>query len=211
MSEMDLPRVGPVSSQRAPAREPRANTATGMACFDTAIGRCGIAWSGRGVAGVQLPEAHDGATRALLAQRFPGATECEPPVAVAQAIDALQAALRGEPDRLHDIELDLHGVPPFEREVYAAARRIPCGSTLTYGELARQIGAPGAARAVGQALGRNPFAPVVPCHRVLGAGGRPGGFSAHGGLATKLRLLEIEGAAGFGKGGLFGSGDAMGA
>ncbi len=124
---------------------------------------------------------------------------------VVDAIAAITALLRGEADDTPSIVLDTNAVPPFERSVFEACRRIAAGSTLTYGELARQIGAPGAARAVGRALGRNPYAPVVPCHRVLAAGGRPGGFSAHGGLATKLRLLEIEGAPGFGAGSLFGS------
>lgn len=179
--------------------------AIGMRLFDTAIGCCGIAWSERGVVGVQLPEADASATQALLGRRFPGAGPRSPPPEVMEAIAAITALLRGEHDDMPSIVLDWCGVPPFERSVYEAARRIAAGSTLTYGELARQLGAPGAARAVGQALGRNPYAPVVPCHRVLAAGGRPGGFSAHGGLATKLRLLEIEEAPGFGAGSLFGS------
>lgn len=180
-------------------------TAIGIEVFDTAIGPCGIAWSERGVAGVQLPEADAPATQALLGRRFPGAEQRSPPREVIDAIAAITALLRGEPDDTPSIVLDLRGVAPFERSVFEACRRIAAGSTLTYGEMAREIGAPGAARAVGRALGRNPYAPVVPCHRVLAAGGRPGGFSAHGGLATKLRLLEIEGAPGFGAGGLFGS------
>jgi len=180
-------------------------TAVAIALFDTAIGRCGIAWSERGVVGVQLPEADATATQALLTRRFPGAAQRLPPAEVASAIAAIAALLRGEADDMPGIALDMQAVPPFERSVFEAARSIAAGSTLTYGELARQIGAPGSARAVGQALGRNPFAPVVPCHRVLAAGGRPGGFSAHGGLATKLRLLEIEGAPGFGAGSLFGN------
>jgi methylated-DNA-[protein]-cysteine S-methyltransferase len=108
------------------------------------------------------------------------------------AITRIQALLTGARDDLADLPLALEGVPEFHRQVYAVARAIPPGEVLTYGEVARRIGEPGAARAVGQALGRNPFAPVVPCHRVLAAGGRSGGFSAEGGAATKLKMLEIE-------------------
>jgi methylated-DNA-[protein]-cysteine S-methyltransferase len=183
---------------------PASPWAAGLALFDTAIGSCGIAWTGHGVAGVQLPEADARATQRRLAGSFPGVPCRVPPAEVAGAIAAIAALLRGDAQNLVGIVLDLQGVSEFERCVYRATRRIARGSTLTYGELAREIGLPGAARAVGQALGRNPYAPVVPCHRVLAAGGRPGGFSAHGGLRTKLRLLEIEGAPGFGRGGLFG-------
>jgi methylated-DNA-[protein]-cysteine S-methyltransferase len=103
--------------------------------------------------------------------------------------------LRGAPNQpadLSNIQLDMEGVPPFHRRVYEVARAIAPGNTRTYGEIATRLGDPGAARAVGQALGHNPFAPVVPCHRVLAAGGRSGGFSANGGVATKLRMLQIE-------------------
>jgi methylated-DNA-[protein]-cysteine S-methyltransferase len=103
------------------------------------------------------------------------------------------ALLDGKPIDLSGIELDMEGVPPFRRRVYEAARRIPAGKTLSYGEIAARIDAPGSARAVGQALGRNPFAIIVPCHRVLAASGKPGGFSANGGVSTKLRMLAIEG------------------
>ena len=167
----------------------------GFTLFDTGIGRCGIAWSGRGVVGVQLPEAREAATRTRLLERFPEAREASPPLAVKRALDRITALLHGEKSDLSTIALDMDGVPPFHRRVYAAARKIPPGSTLSYGEIATRIGAPGAARAVGQALGRNPFAIVVPCHRVLAAGGKVGGFSADGGITTKLRLLSLEGAA----------------
>jgi O-6-methylguanine DNA methyltransferase len=126
--------------------------------------------------------------------RFPGAESAAPPAKVQGAIADIQALLTGAPRALEDVELDMQGVPPFHRRVYIAARAIPPGRTCSYGEIATRIGAPGAARAVGQALGRNPFAIVVPCHRVLAAGGRTGGFSANGGVATKLRMLSIEGA-----------------
>jgi methylated-DNA-[protein]-cysteine S-methyltransferase len=126
--------------------------------------------------------------------RFPGAANGEPPSSVKTAISEIQALLTGEQRALDRVELDMEGVPPFHRRVYVAARAIPPGQTASYGEIATRVGAPGAARAVGQALGRNPFAIVVPCHRVLAAGGRTGGFSANGGVATKLRMLSIEGA-----------------
>lgn len=166
----------------------------GFALFETAIGRCGIAWGERGLAGVQLPEADEGRTRARMLRRFPGAAEGAPPPAVRSAIEAIGALLRGEPSDLSDVVLDTRGVPPFHRRVYAIARSIAPGETLTYGEIAVRLGEPSAAREVGRALGRNPFPIVVPCHRVLAAGGRTGGFSAPGGVATKRRLLAIEGA-----------------
>ncbi len=108
------------------------------------------------------------------------------------AIDGIVALLHGEAGDLSAIELDMDGVPPFHRRVYALARTIAPGETMSYGEIAAQLGAAGSARAVGQALARNPFAIVVPCHRVLAAGGKVGGFSANGGTTTKLRLLSIE-------------------
>jgi methylated-DNA-[protein]-cysteine S-methyltransferase len=168
-------------------------TASGFAIFDTAIGRCGIAWGARGVAGVQLPEAGESETRTRLLHRFPAAGEMPPPTEVQSAVDCITALLRGEASDLSIIALDMSLVPAFHRRVYEAARTIPPGMTLSYGEIAAQIGAPGAARAVGQALGRNPFPIVVPCHRVLAAGGKIGGFSAQGGVATKRRMLAIEG------------------
>jgi O-6-methylguanine DNA methyltransferase len=167
------------------------------------IGRCGIAWGARGVVGVQLPEAREPATRARLRQRFPAAREATPPRDVQRALDGITALLHGESSDLSAVALDMDHVPPFHRRVYEAARMIPPGATLAYGEIAARLGAPGAARAVGQALGRNPFAIVVPCHRVLAAGGKVGGFSANGGVTTKLRLLGIEGAQAGGQPGLF--------
>ncbi|HVP30896.1 MAG TPA: methylated-DNA--[protein]-cysteine S-methyltransferase [Myxococcota bacterium] len=164
--------------------------------FDTALGRCGIAWGGRGIVTVQLPEAREAETRARLRRRFPGAREAPPPPGVARAIGAIVALLRGEPSDLSGVPLDMARVPPFHRRVYEVARTIPPGATLSYGEIAARLGDRGLARAVGQALGRNPFALVVPCHRVLAASGKPGGFSARGGVATKLRLLAIERAEG---------------
>ena len=165
-----------------------------FALFETAIGTCGIAWGENGLVGVQLPEPSAPETRARMLRRHPAARETSPPSRVRLAIDAISAHLRGEAADLSTVDLDMDGVPDFHRRVYEIARGIPSGATLSYGEIASRIGEPSAAREVGQALGRNPFPIVVPCHRVLAAGGKTGGFSAPGGIATKLRLLAIEGA-----------------
>ena len=167
---------------------------TGFALFDTAIGWCGIAWGARGLVGVQLPEGSAPATRARLLRRFPDAREAPPPPEAQRAIDGITTLLRGEPSALDRVALDMEGVPEFNRRVYEVARTIPWGATLSYGEIAKRLGDPGVARDVGQALGQNPFAIVVPCHRVLAAGGKWGGFSARGGVSTKRRLLSIEAA-----------------
>lgn len=168
----------------------------GFALFDTPLGHCGIAWVTEGqrevLSGVQLPEGHEGAGRARMQRRFPAVPEVAPPPWVAEAITRIRATLEGAPDTLADLPLCMAGVPPFHQQVYAVARAIAPGQTLTYGEVATRLGQPGAARAVGQALGHNPFAPVVPCHRVLAAGQRSGGFSATGGVDTKLRMLLAE-------------------
>ncbi|HEY2927581.1 methylated-DNA--[protein]-cysteine S-methyltransferase [Piscinibacter sp.] len=169
-------------------------SAQGFTLFDTAIGHCGIAWNDRGVVGFQLPEAREADTRSRLRRRFTSAQEMSPPPEIGQAIAGIVALLRGEPVDLSGVPLDMDGVPLFHRRVYELARGIGSGHTLTYGEIAAQLGEPGSARAVGHALGRNPFAIIVPCHRVLAAGGRLGGFSAPGGVETKRRLLAIEGA-----------------
>jgi methylated-DNA-[protein]-cysteine S-methyltransferase len=167
-------------------------TAYGFQLFDTTIGRCGIGWSERGIAVLQLPEARDSATRVRVLNRCPDAHEESAPPDIQDAIDRITALMRGEPSALSLLVLDMHNVPPFHQRVYTVARRIPPGTTLTYGQVAMRLGEPGAARAVGQALGRNPFAIIVPCHRVLAAGGKTGGFSANGGVRTKLRMLAIE-------------------
>jgi methylated-DNA-[protein]-cysteine S-methyltransferase len=164
-----------------------------FALFATAIGTLGVAWSARGIAGVFLPEASDAATRRRIARRFPGARESAPPADVRRALDAIAALLRGERTDLSEIPLDMSEVPELHRRVYEVARTIAPGRTLSYGEIAARLGDKQLARDVGQALAKNPFSIVVPCHRVLAADGKPGGFSARGGLATKLRLLSIEG------------------
>jgi methylated-DNA-[protein]-cysteine S-methyltransferase len=165
-----------------------------LAIFEAAIGTCAIVWSARGVAGVQLPETTELATRARLQRRYPDAEERSPPPSVQGAIEAIIALLRGEARDLRDVPLDLDAVPEFNRRVYEIARSIPPGKTMTYGEIARQLGDRLLARAVGQALGHNPVPLIVPCHRVVAASGKSGGFSAGGGVVTKLRLLTMEGA-----------------
>ncbi len=176
--------------------EPEVSTQTGacFALFDTAIGRCGIAWADRGVVGVQLPEARDTETRARLLRRFPDTREAPPPAEIQHVIDAIAALLRGEPSTLGDVALDMESVAPFDRRVYEVARTIAPGATLSYGAVAARLGASADPRDVGQALARNPFPIIVPCHRVVAVGGKIGGFSARGGVSTKLRLLAIEGA-----------------
>lgn len=165
-----------------------------FALFDTAIGLCAVVWSARGICAVQLPERGEHTLREGVRRRFPGAREAQPPDSVKQAIVGMAALLRGEASDLRGVALDLEDLPDFNRRVYAVARAIPPGATLTYGEVAERLGDKLLARAVGQALGENPIPLVIPCHRVLAAGGKAGGFSAPGGSATKLRLLTIEGA-----------------
>ena len=168
---------------------------SGFTLFDTAVGRCGVAWGERGITGVQLPQPNEAQTRTRLLQRAKSELpEASPPPAVAHAIEEMTALLNGEKIDLKDVELDMSQVPEFNRGVYAIARDIPPGQTLTYGDIAKRLGGVELSRDVGQALGQNPFPIVVPCHRVLAAGGKPGGFSANGGVKTKLKMLSIEGA-----------------
>jgi methylated-DNA-[protein]-cysteine S-methyltransferase len=171
--------------------------------FDTPLGRCGIAWNARGVAALQLPEANDAATRAKLFDKIGETEPASPPPAVQRAIAGINALMRGQASDLAAVPLDMSGVPLFHRRVYEAVRAIPPGASLSYGEVAAKAEAPGAARAVGQAMRRNPFSLLVPCHRVFAAGGKIGGYSAYGGLATKLRLLSLEAAAAEGAAALF--------
>lgn len=166
--------------------------ASGFCLFNTAIGACALAWGERGIVRVQLPERDESATRSRMRRHLPGVPEAPPPPEVRTIVDRVTALLAGTADPMLDVALDMNGETEFHQRVYAVARAIPPGRTLTYGEVAARIGEPGAARAVGQALGHNPFAPVVPCHRVLAAGTQGGGFSANGGVATKLRMLQIE-------------------
>jgi methylated-DNA-[protein]-cysteine S-methyltransferase len=163
-----------------------------FALFDTSIGRCAILWRGGLIVGAALPEASDEAARRQLSRRFLEAVEDTPSAEAAAAITAVVRLLEGEKQDLSDITVDLTTLPEFERRVLEETRRIPTGETRTYGELAAKIGAAGVARAVGRALGRNPAPIIIPCHRVLAAGGGSGGFSAPGGVTTKMRMLQIE-------------------
>jgi methylated-DNA-[protein]-cysteine S-methyltransferase len=174
--------------QESPSRD-----AVFYTLFETAIGPCGLAWNGRGVVGFQLPEDDASRLRGRLARRFPGIVEAEAPPDIRGVVADVTALLRGEARDLTAVRLDMGGVPDFDRRVYEVARGIPPGRVLTYGEIASRLGIDNA-RAIGQALGRNPFAIIVPCHRVVAAGGKLGGFSANGGATTKRRLLAIEGA-----------------
>jgi methylated-DNA-[protein]-cysteine S-methyltransferase len=166
-----------------------------FALFDTPIGICGIEWGPRGINGLQLPMGSDEKIRARVRQCRGDIAEAAPTEEMQRAIDRIVRLLAGERDDLRDIALDLDGVPEFNRGVYAIARTIPPGQTMTYGDIAKRLGGVELSRDVGQALGRNPCPIVVPCHRVLAAGQKPGGFSARGGVDTKLKMLAIEGAA----------------
>jgi methylated-DNA-[protein]-cysteine S-methyltransferase len=167
-------------------------TPRAYALFPTAIGVCGLAWSERGVNRVVFPESSEAATRARLTRRDRDLPEATPPPAISAAIAAITALLETGRADLSAIALDMDGVDAEERAILEAARTVPPGSTITYGELAARIGQPRATREVGQAMARNRFPIVVPCHRVLAAGGGFGGFSAPGGLESKARLLTIE-------------------
>jgi len=168
----------------------------GYTIFDTGIGRCGIAWSDAGIVGVQLPEAREIETRKRLFQLYPDAREQRPPANVEIAIEGIATLLRGEAADLSDVALDLNGIPAFHARVYAFTRGIPRGETITYGEIASKLRLSGAVHSVTQALARNPFVIIVPCHRVLEAGGYADKMSANGGVISKRRLLSIEGARG---------------
>jgi methylated-DNA-[protein]-cysteine S-methyltransferase len=169
-------------------------TAAGFALFDTAVGCCAVGWSGSAIVEVNLPEATPEETRRRMRRRLPGSSEQPPPVPVRQAIERIVALFDGSGDDLADIDIDLSGVAGFHRSVYQVTRGIRPGTTLSYGAIATELGLPGAARAVGRALGHNPCPIIVPCHRVLAADGSMHGFSANGGVATKRRMLQLEGA-----------------
>jgi methylated-DNA-[protein]-cysteine S-methyltransferase len=170
--------------------------ALAFALFDTPVGRCGVIWGERGIVGLQLPEGSDEKARARILRRFPDAIESGPTTDIRQAIELIVPLLEGEPSDLSHIALDMERVPDFHQRVYTIARSIPPGQTLTYGDIAAKLGDRLLARDVGEAMGKNPFPIVVPCHRVVAANGKLGGFSANGGVKTKLKLLAIEGASG---------------
>jgi methylated-DNA-[protein]-cysteine S-methyltransferase len=168
-----------------------------IVAFDTALGTCAVRWTDAGVASVRLPSARTAALPRLVdVGRVPGSVQA--------AIDGIVAVLGGAALDLGFVTLDERAIDPFRRAVYAATRSIPPGSTVTYGAIATAIGRPDAARDVGAAVASNPFPIVVPCHRVVGANGKLTGFSAPGGLDTKRRMLELEGAPGYGQQTLFG-------
>ena len=172
-------------------------TSTMWTIFDTAIGEVGLAWSDVGLTWVQLPEVDPAATRARLLSKIgaagPMAVGSDLAGWVEQAMTSLREHLAGAPRDLALIPLDLSRVAPFTAKVLRAAQAVPAGQTTTYGELAKVAGSPGASRAVGQAMATNAWPVIVPCHRVVAAGGGVGGFSAHGGLVTKEKLLRLEG------------------
>jgi len=169
-------------------------TGRAYSIFDTGIGRCGIAWGDRGIIGVQLPEAREIDTRRRLFQLYPEARETRAPVDVEIAIESIAELLRGGSADLSDVILYMTGIPAFNQRVYAFARSIPRGETRTYGEVASHLRASGAVYSVAQAIGRNPFMIIVPCHRVLEAGHYADKISPNGGAISKRRLLSIEGA-----------------
>ncbi len=169
--------------------------------FETPLGTCGIAWKERetsrippAVTFLQLPEATRRLTEAGIEGRSGGREARVPPPRIAGIIGKIRKHLRGDAQDFLDIVVDTDGAGPFARQVYEAVRNVPAGRTVTYGEIAAVMNRPTAARAVGRALGRNPVPLIIPCHRVVAASGKAGGFSAHGGAATKARMLAIEGA-----------------
>jgi methylated-DNA-[protein]-cysteine S-methyltransferase len=164
--------------------------------FETEIGWAGLAWNDRHrLIGVHLPERDPDTSRRSFERRFPGITEAPAPESLTPTIAGIRALMRGEKADLTAAPLDIGRVPDFNARVYEIARAIPPGETLTYGEIAVKLGDKLLARDVGAALGQNPWPIIVPCHRVTAANGKPGGFSARGGVNTKLKLLTIEGAA----------------
>ncbi|HEY2709524.1 MAG TPA: methylated-DNA--[protein]-cysteine S-methyltransferase [Caulobacteraceae bacterium] len=177
-----------------PPRRPYIPTMINYTLFDTAIGFAGLAWNDVGLVGVHLPERDAETARRSFIRRFPDAVEAPAPTDLAPVIDGIRALMRGEKADLTEAVLDIGRVAEFDAQVFEIARRIPAGATMTYGEIATQLGDRLLARDVGAALGRNPWPIVVPCHRVTAAGGKLGGFSARGGARTKLKLLAIEGA-----------------
>jgi len=166
----------------------------GYTIFDSAVGRCGIAWGELGILGVQLPEARELETRRRMYRLYPEAREQRPPVNSEIAIEGIVAILRGGNADISEVALDMTGIPYFNQRVYQFARTIPRGETRTYAEVASGLRATGATHSVAQAIGRNPFMIIVPCHRVLETGNYADKISAHGGVVSKRRLLTIEGA-----------------
>ena len=168
-----------------------------MVTFETELGRCALRWTDVGISGVLLPKAGGRPGPAL-------EDGVVVPAFVREAVEGIVDVMAGEARDLRSLPLDQGAIDDFRRAVYAATREIPAGTTRSYGEVARAIGRPDGARDVGSALARNPFPIIVPCHRVVAANGALTGFSAPGGLETKRRMLELEGAPGYGQQVLFG-------
>jgi methylated-DNA-[protein]-cysteine S-methyltransferase len=160
--------------------------------FETALGPCGIVWTDRGIAGVNLPEGSEEKTRARIKKRFPEAQEAAPSTEIQKIIDEVIALIKGEKIDFSHVALDHAPLPEFSRRVYDIVRTIPIGHTLTYGDIAKKLGDVSLSREVGQAMGKNPTPVIMPCHRVVAASGKTGGFSAPGGVDTKMKLLSIE-------------------
>lgn len=165
---------------------------SGILILETDIGPCGIAWRGTKIVGVEIGDADEKETRYRLRERFPGAEDIDVPAFVNRAAQGVRALLAGADADFSDTPLALDSVPDLNRQVYDIILELKPGETTTYGAIARRIGDISLSQAVGYALGKNPFPIIVPCHRVLGANGKVGGFSAAGGTATKLKLLNIE-------------------
>lgn len=163
-----------------------------FAIFDTALGHCGIVWTDAGIAGVNLPEGSEEKTRARTRKRFPEAEESKPAPHVQKIIQEIVALVAGEKIDLTHVALDHAPLPAFSKQVYEIVRTIPVGETLTYGDIAKKLGDVALSREVGQAMGKNPTPIIMPCHRVVAASGKTGGFSAPGGVDTKMKLLSIE-------------------
>lgn len=167
-------------------------SALSFAIFDTALGPCGIVWTSRGIAGVNLPEGSEEKTRERLKKRFPEAIETPPPAEIQKIVDEVIALISGEKIDFSHVPLDHAPLPEFSKRVYEIVRTIPIGHTLTYGDIAKKLGDVALSREVGQAMGKNPTPIIMPCHRVVAASGKTGGFSAPGGVDTKMKLLSIE-------------------
>jgi methylated-DNA-[protein]-cysteine S-methyltransferase len=168
-------------------------TGRGYAIFDTAVGRCGIVWSGSGVLSVQLPQAREIDTRRRLYQLYPEAREARPPVNTEIAVVGITAILRGQDFDLAEVTLDLNAISHFNRRVYEFTRTIPRGETRTYSEVAQQMRREGTEREIAQAIAKNPYMIIVPCHRVLENGHYADKIAPSGGTISKRHLLSIEG------------------
>ncbi|WP_183646268.1 methylated-DNA--[protein]-cysteine S-methyltransferase [Brucella daejeonensis] len=165
---------------------------SGIVTFETPIGPCGIAWRGSVIVGVAIGDTDERVARHRLSEISPGSESDDPPAFVGETVEKIRALLNGEKPDFSTTPLALDGVPELNRRVYEIILELQPGETITYGAIARRLGDVNLSQAVGYALGKNPFPIVVPCHRVLGANGKVGGFSAEGGTATKLKLLNIE-------------------